>query len=117
MGDGIMAFWGAPQVHGEDPVRSVQCALEQMEVLGRFNRKQIEKNAPPLAIGIGIHTGSLVAGYVGSSKSLSYTVIGDTANTSARLCGIAAAGQIIVSEATLARLGDQFEYEELKPAK
>ncbi|MFO0666993.1 MAG: adenylate/guanylate cyclase domain-containing protein [Polyangiaceae bacterium] len=116
MGDGIMAFWGAPQLHAEDAVRSVQCALEQMEVLGRFNRRQIEKNAPPLAIGIGIHTGGLVAGYVGSSKSLSYTVIGDTANTSARLCGIAAAGQIIVSESTLARLGNRFEYEELKPA-
>ena len=42
---------------------------------------------PPLAVGIGIHTGPLVAGYVGSSKALSYTVIGDTANTSARLCG------------------------------
>jgi class 3 adenylate cyclase len=55
---------------------------------------------PPLGIGIGIHTGPLVAGYIGSSKALSYTVIGDTANTSARLCGIAAAGQIIVSEQT-----------------
>ena len=70
----------------------------------------------PLAIGIGIHTGPLVAGYVGSSKSLSYTVIGDTANTSARLCGIALSGQIIVSDSTLAALGDRFKVEELAPA-
>jgi adenylate cyclase len=70
----------------------------------------------PLAIGIGIHTGPLVAGYVGSSKALSYTVIGDTANTSARLCGIALAGQIIVSETTLNKLGNRFEVEELPPA-
>jgi adenylate cyclase len=116
MGDGIMAFWGAPIAHADDPIRSVQCALEQMEVLGRFNRKRIEAQMPPLAIGMGIHTGPVVSGYVGSSKALSYTVIGDTANTSARLCGIALSGQIIVSELTLARLGNRFEYEELAPA-
>jgi adenylate cyclase len=116
MGDGIMGFWGAPVVHQDDAVRAVQCALEQMEVLGRFNRRRVETGLPPLAIGMGIHTGPLVAGYVGSSKALSYTVIGDTANTSARLCGIALSGQIIVSENTLARLGPRFEVEELPPA-
>ncbi len=116
MGDGIMAFWGAPVSHTDDAVRGVSCALEQMEVLGRFNRKRMEVGTPPLAIGMGIHTGSLVAGYVGSSKALSYTVIGDTANTSARLCGIAAAGQVIVSEQTLNLLHNRFEFEELSPA-
>jgi len=116
MGDGIMAFWGAPVVHPDDAVRSVQAALEQMEALGKFNRKLLELNQPPLAIGMGLHTGPLVAGYVGSSKALSYTVIGDTANTSARLCGVALAGQIILTEATINRLGGRFEYEELPPA-
>jgi adenylate cyclase len=116
MGDGIMAFWGAPLTHPDDPIRSVQCALDQMEVLGRFNRKRIEASAPPLSVGIGLHTGPLVAGYVGSSKAMSYTVIGDTANTSARLCSIALAGQIIVSEPTFARLGARFEVDELAPA-
>jgi adenylate cyclase len=116
MGDGIMAFWGAPMTHPDDAIRSVQCALDQMEVLGKFNRKRVEGGSPPLAVGMGLHTGPLVAGYVGSSKAMSYTVIGDTANTSARLCGIALAGQIIVSEYTLARLGPRFEIEELPPA-
>lgn len=116
MGDGIMAFWGAPMTHPDDAVRSVQCALDQMEVLGRFNRKRVEAGHPALAVGMGLHTGPLVAGYVGSSKAMSYTVIGDTANTSARLCGIALAGQVIVSEFTLARLGPRFEIEELPPA-
>ncbi|HEY6081323.1 MAG TPA: adenylate/guanylate cyclase domain-containing protein, partial [Polyangiaceae bacterium] len=91
MGDGIMALWGAPVVHPDDAVRSVECALEQMEVLGKFNRTRMEEGHPALAMGIGIHTGPLVAGYIGSSKALSYTVIGDTANTSARLCGVASA--------------------------
>lgn len=116
MGDGIMAFWGAPLAHPDDAVRSVQCALDQMEALGRFNRKRVDGGMPPLAVGMGLHTGPLVAGYVGSSKAMSYTVIGDTANTSARLCGIALAGQVIVSEYTLARLGPRFEVEELPPA-
>jgi len=85
-------------------------------MLGEFNRARMGVSQPPLAIGIGIHTGPLVAGYIGSSKALSYTVVGDTANTSARLCGIASTGQIIVSEATYAKLCNRFEYEELPPA-
>jgi adenylate cyclase len=117
MGDGIMALWGAPVMHPDDPLRCVSCAMEQMEVLGRFNRRRLETNQPLLAIGIGVHTGPLVAGYIGSSRALSYTVIGDTANTSARLCGVAVAGQVLVSEATLARLGGRFEVEELPPAQ
>ena len=68
MGDGIMAFWGAPVTLVDDAIRSVQCALEQMEVLGRFNRKRVEGGNPPLAVGMGLHTGPLVAGYVGSSS-------------------------------------------------
>jgi adenylate cyclase len=117
MGDGIMALFGAPVPHPDDPIRSVRAALEMMDVLGALNRSRIARNEAPLAIGIGIHTGPLVAGYIGSPKALSYTVIGDTVNTSARLCGIAEAGQIIVSESTVARLGNRFELAELPPAK
>ncbi len=116
MGDGIMAIWGAPVAHPDDAVRSVSAALEMGEVLGQFNRRRIDKNQKPLAVGIGIHSGPLVAGYIGSSKALSYTVIGDVANTSARLCSIALAGQIVISEMTRASLGDRFELEELAPA-
>jgi adenylate cyclase len=116
MGDGIMALWGAPVTHPDDALRAVSCALEQMDVLARFNRRRVELNEVPLAIGIGIHTGPLVAGYIGSSKALSYTVIGDVANTSARICGIAAPGQLLVSEATLAKLQGKIEVEELPPA-
>ncbi|MBM4361620.1 MAG: adenylate/guanylate cyclase domain-containing protein, partial [Deltaproteobacteria bacterium] len=116
MGDGIMALWGAPVQAEDDPIRCVYCALEQLTVLETLNDVLRSRNLDPLAIGIGIHTGPLVAGYIGSSRALSYTVIGDTANTSARLCGVAGAGQLIVSEATLLRLGDRFEYRELPPA-
>jgi adenylate cyclase len=117
MGDGIMAIWGAPVAHPDDVVRSISCALEMGEVLGNFNRRRLDNNQKPLAVGVGIHTGPLVAGYIGSSKALSYTVIGDTANTSSRLCGIATAGQILVSESTLGRLQGKFDYDELPPAQ
>ncbi len=116
MGDGIMAVWGAPVAREDDACRAVASAIDQMQVLGKFNRRRVEGGHPPLAVGIGLHTGPLVSGYVGSSKALSYTVMGDTANTSARLCGIALSGQIIVSEFTHARLGTRFEVDELPPA-
>jgi len=116
MGDGIMAFWGAPVVHADDAVRSVQCAIEQLDVLDQYNAHRATFGAVPLAVGFGIHTGPLVSGYVGSSKSLSYTVIGDTVNTSARLCGIAAGGQILVSEQTANHLGGRFKLEPLPDA-
>jgi adenylate cyclase len=117
MGDGIMALWGAPVVNPDDAIRSVESALEMADVLGQYNRRRLERDLPPLGVGIGIHTGPLVAGYIGSSKALSYTVIGDTANTSARLCSVALSGQIIVSEHTHARLKNRFEFEELQAAK
>jgi len=115
MGDGIMALWGAPVATKDDPVRAVQCALEQMEVLRAFNARRHTQRIPPLEIGIGIHTGPVVAGYIGSSKALSYTVIGDTANTSARLCGAAGAGEILVSAPVIERLSGRFDYKELPP--
>ncbi len=109
MGDGIMAFWGAPAVQNDDAIRCVQCAVEQMDVLDQLNVHRRSLGEPPLAMGIGIHTGALISGYVGSSKSLSYTVIGDTVNISARLCGIAAGSQILISEATASQLDGRFQ--------
>jgi len=117
MGDGLMALWGAPIVHPDDAVRAVDCALAQMQSLGQFNRQRAQNGLPQLGIGIGIHTGPLVAGYIGSSRALSYTVIGDTVNTSARLCSHAKVGQIIVSKATYDRLAGRFECEQLEPAR
>ena len=92
-------------------MRCVSCALEQMEMLGRVqpqaHRSRTSRRSPSASAST---PGPLVAGYIGSSKALSYTVIGDTANTSARLCGVALPGQILVSETTLARLENKFEY-------
>lgn len=114
VGDEIMALFGAPVAHDDDPVRAVETALTMLEVLeAEFNAKRRPHGLPELHIGIGINTGEVVAGYLGSSKALEYTVIGDTVNTGARLCSVAKGGQCIVSEETYGRVKDLFEVEQL----
>ena len=115
VGDEIMALFGAPVSHGDDAIRAVRTAIEMLEVLAELNRQRAIKGDPEIRIGIGINTGHVVAGYIGSSKALEYTVIGDTVNTGARLCSLAKAGEIIISAATLAQLGNLFDVVELPP--
>ncbi|MEM7516484.1 MAG: adenylate/guanylate cyclase domain-containing protein, partial [Planctomycetota bacterium] len=114
VGDEIMALFGAPVAHPDDPTRAVRTALKMLDLLeSDFNAERKRRNLPTLQIGIGINTGEVVAGYLGSSKALEYTVIGDTVNTGARLCGVAGPGQCIISDATYERVKDFFEVEQL----
>jgi adenylate cyclase len=117
VGDEIMALFGAPVSHPDDPIRAVRTALEMTEVLAEFNAERLAENKPEIKIGIGINTGDCVAGYLGSSKALEYTVIGDTVNTGARLCSIAKAGEVIISEMTFQAVKDHFEVIELPPTQ
>ena len=117
VGDEIMALFGAPVSHGDDAIRAVRTAIEMLEVLAELNRQRAIKGDPEIRIGIGINTGHVVAGYIGSSKALEYTVIGDTVNTGARLCSLAKAGEIIISAATLSQLNNQFDVMELPPTQ
>jgi adenylate cyclase len=85
VGDGLMAIFGAP-LPLEDPCqRSVRAALRMMELLKFFNEGQAQLQRPPLAIGIGIASGSMVAGFVGTQRRATYTCIGDTVNLASRL--------------------------------
>ncbi len=115
VGDEIMALFGAPVAHADDPHRAVSVGLEMMRVLGELNERRTARGENTIDIGIGINSGDVVAGYLGSSKALEYTVIGDAVNTGARLCSLAKAGEIIISENTHARVRDQFEFVELPP--
>jgi len=110
-----MALYGAPVAHDDDPARAVRTSLEMLEVLAGFNARRQAAGKVPVQIGIGINSGEVVAGDLGSSKALEYTVIGDVVNTGARLCSAASAGQILVSENTYQRVKDQFEFQELPP--
>jgi adenylate cyclase len=117
VGDEIMALFGAPVSHPDDALRAVKTALEMKDVLEQFNRERVAAGHQEILIGIGINTGECVAGYLGSSKALEYTVIGDTVNTGSRLCSIAKAGEIIISENTLEAVRDHFEVIELEPTQ
>jgi adenylate cyclase len=112
MGDGIMALFGAPISHGQDAVNAVDCALEMMQFLEQFNREHLGDH---FSIGIGIDTGPVVAGYMGSSKSMEYTAIGDHVNLASRLCAAAAPGQILVTAETMHAVADRFAAQQLPP--
>ncbi len=117
MGDAIMLIWGAPVAHDDDPIRAVQAALAIKAQLKDFNTKRASENKQKIRIGVGVNTGSLVAGYIGSTRAMSYSVIGDAVNTASRLCASAQEGQILISENTLYKSGEKFEFEEIKPVQ
>ena len=92
MGDGMMAVWDVPEPRRDGPFAghpgeelAVRAGLDMLEELDGFNGELEARGLPPLSIGIGIHSGELIAGPVGSPERLEYTVIGDTVNTAARV--------------------------------
>lgn len=107
MGDALMAFWGAPLDDGDHALHAVQASLAMQAELARLNARFAANGRPQLAISIGIHSGAMVVGDLGSRQRRAYTVLGDNVNLAARLqelCGRRGAG-LLISEATHARLG------------
>ncbi len=84
-GDGLMAVFGAPVRHDDHGERAVRAALEMMENLAAFNVQQRTLGKPPVMIGIGIASGGMVAGYIGTQNRAQYTCIGDTVNQASRI--------------------------------
>jgi len=113
IGDCIMAVWGVPVATGkEDAFNAVSCALAIQEMVQSRSRTFFKKDASRLRIGIGVNTGPLVAGNLGSEQRMDYSVIGDTVNLAARLENIAEADEVIISRETRVMLGEKFRYEE-----
>jgi PAS domain S-box-containing protein len=116
IGDCIMAVWGVPMMpEKDDAFNAVSCALAIQEMVRSSKRKFFRNVASRLRVGIGINTGPLVAGNLGSMQRMDYSVIGDTVNLAARLEGVAGSDEIIISQSTRNQLGDKFRYEE-RPA-
>jgi adenylate cyclase len=117
VGDQIMVVWGAPIAHSDDPIRAVLAALDMRRARDDCNASLRMNGRPEVKIGIGINTGELVAGYIGSSQTMSYSVIGDEVNTASRLCSAAGAGDILISENTFSQIQESFDVIELPPVK
>ena len=102
IGDAVMAVYGAPLSSGRDPENAVESATTMMRMLAVLNRRRAERDQFPLHLGIGISTGELIAGTIGSPKRMDYTVIGDSVNLASRLQGATKHYQvgIVICEAT-----------------
>ena len=109
-GDGVMALFGAPVVHGDDPARAVRAALDMHARLPALNAQLATENLPALRIGVGIHTGAVIAGRFGPDSRSEYSVIGDAPNLASRIEGLNKElhSELLVSAETAARLGSEF---------
>jgi class 3 adenylate cyclase len=104
MGDGILAFFGAPLCADDDPERAVACAIEMQNALSVVNAEQSRMNLPELAMGIGINTGEVVVGNIGSERRASYGAVGTPINAAFRIESFTVGGQVLISPSTQDRI-------------
>jgi adenylate cyclase len=107
IGDAIMALWGAPIAHTDDPDRALRAALAMQRSIGRLNERWASQGRPEIGVGIGINHGEVFAGNIGSHRRLEYTVLGDPVNIASRLCAEAGPGEVLVSEQFLRVVREQ----------
>jgi len=110
IGDAIMAFWGAPVKHTDDPFRAIKAGIEMVKQIKAFNDSQIAKGKPEFKTGIGINYGVVTVGNIGTDKKMDYTVIGDNVNLASRLEGLTKEyhADIIISEFLQKEIADTF---------
>ena len=100
IGDAIMAVFGAPLAKPDDTARAIACAVEMQNSMAAVNAEIEGRGLQKLVMGIGVSTGEVIAGNIGSETRIKYSVIGSTVNLAARIEGITSGGQIFASAAT-----------------
>ena len=103
MGDSIMVLFGAPNAHDDDVQRALACAVEMQLAMEEINDDNKRRGMPELFMGIGINTGTVMAGLLGSELYSEYTVIGDEVNLASRIEAFSLRGQILISRNTYER--------------
>lgn len=109
IGDEIMAVFGAPISVGEESYRAVCAAMEMLKRNEALNAIRSAERRPVLHLGIGIDSGEVVAGYIGSPKRMEFTVVGDRVNTAKRFCDMAKPGQIVMGQETWEAVKDRVD--------
>jgi adenylate cyclase len=117
IGDAVMGVFGAPISKGNDAINAVKAAVEIQSLLVEMNRDAAARKWPELKVGIGINTGIVTAGNIGSPRRIDYTVIGDAVNIASRLMSSAMPGQVIISKKTADDLEGKFPMTALPPMK
>ena len=115
LGDGLLAIFGAPISKGKDAANAVGAAIAIQKLVLELNRDSAVRQWPELKVGIGVSTGIVTAGNIGSPRRLDYTVVGDTVNVASRLVSHAAGGQILITDTTAAELDDGFDRAPMPP--
>jgi class 3 adenylate cyclase len=113
MGDGIMALFGAPIAHEDDPARAIRAALGMQDALKRINANLEPQMGISLRVRIGLNTGTVVVGSIGSDLRMEYTALGDTVNVASRLQSVAEPGSVLVSRSVYEATKPLYEFREL----
>jgi class 3 adenylate cyclase len=100
MGDGVLAFFGAPVAHEDDPLRAVRCGLDMARAVDELSTELSAKEPIDLKVRVGINTGPVVVGVVGTQAASEYTAMGDAVNVASRIQALARPGTVLVSGAT-----------------
>ena len=100
MGDGILVFFGAPLQAADDPERAVACAIDMQNAMIGVNDEQRRRNLPELSMGIGVNTGEVVVGNIGSERRAAYGAVGSPINFAYRIESYTVGGQILISPST-----------------
>ncbi len=109
IGDAILVFFGAPLPHSDDELRAVACAIDMLNAMQDVNRWNREHSLPAVEMGIGIHSGELVVGNIGSEMRAKYGVVGAAINLTSRIESCTVGGQVLISESTRERCGPSLQ--------
>ena len=113
MGDGVMALFGAPVMHEDDPARAIRCALDMQAALKVISDRLVAQHGITLQMRIGLNLGTVVVGDIGADLKMNYTALGDTVNVASRLQSVAEPGTVLASRAVYEETRALFDFSEL----